>query len=46
LKRVIALAALVLGTAAAFAVPASASTACVEIHLNVNGNAVDKVQCV
>ena len=46
LKRVIALAALILGTAAAFAVPASASNACIEIHLNVNGTAVDRVQCV
>jgi hypothetical protein len=40
------MAALVLGAAAAFAIPASAETACIEIHLNVNGTPVDKVQCV
>ena len=46
LKRVIAIAALLLGTAGAFAIPASASTACVEVHINVNGTPVDQVQCV
>ena len=46
LKRVLAMAALVLGTAAAFAIPASASTACLEVHVNVNGTPVDQVQCV
>ena len=40
------MAALVLGAAAAFAIPASAETACVEIHLNINGTPVDQVQCV
>ena len=46
MKRVVALAALLLGAAAAFAIPASASTACIEIHLNVNGTLVDQVRCV
>lgn len=46
LKRVIAIAALLLGVAAAFSIPASADTACIEIHLNVNGTPVDQVQCV
>lgn len=46
MKRLIVLAALLLGTAGAFAVPASADTACVEIHVNINGTPVDHVQCV
>ncbi|HUR14884.1 MAG TPA: hypothetical protein VM097_10380 [Mycobacteriales bacterium] len=46
MKRVIAIAALLLGTASAFAIPASAENACVEIHVNVNGTPVDHVQCV
>jgi hypothetical protein len=46
LKRVLAVAALLLGVAGAFAIPASAETACVEVHINVNGTPVDHVQCV
>jgi len=46
LKRVLAITALLLGTAAALAAPASAETACLEVHLNVNGQAVDQVQCI
>jgi len=46
LKRVIAIAALLLGTAGAFAIPASASNACVEVHINVNGTPIDQAQCV
>jgi hypothetical protein len=46
LKRVIAIAALLLGTAGAFAIPASASTACVHVHLDVNGTVVDQAPCV
>jgi hypothetical protein len=45
-KRVLAITALVLGTAGVFAVPASASTACVHLSLNVNGQVVDRTQCV
>ena len=46
MKRVIAIAALLLGTAGAFAIPAGASTACIEVHVNVNGTPVDHAQCV
>ena len=46
MKRAIALAAVLLGVAAAFAIPASADTACIEIHLNVNGTQVDELRCV
>jgi hypothetical protein len=45
-KRVIAIAALLLGTAGAFAIPASASTACIEVLIKVNGTPVDQAQCV
>jgi hypothetical protein len=46
LKRLIALAALVLGVAGAFAVPASASTACVTVHVDINGTVIDQNPCV
>lgn len=41
MKRLIAIAALLLGTGAAFAIPASASTACLNVHIDVNGTVVD-----
>jgi type 1 fimbria pilin len=46
LKRLIAIAALLLGTAAAFAVPASASTACLSVHVDINGTVIDQNPCV
>jgi hypothetical protein len=46
LKRVIAISALLLGVAGAFAIPASASTACVSIHVDVNGTVIDQNPCV
>jgi hypothetical protein len=46
LKRVLAAAVLLLGIAGAFATPASAETACVNLHLDVNGTVQDVNQCV
>jgi hypothetical protein len=46
LKRVLAIAALVLGTAGVFAAPASASTACLTVHLDINGTVIDQAPCV
>jgi hypothetical protein len=46
LKRVVAAAVLLLGVAGAFAIPASAETACVSIHIDVNGTVVDQNPCV
>jgi hypothetical protein len=46
LKRLIVLAALLLGTAGAFAIPASASTACLSVHIDVNGTVIDQNPCV
>jgi hypothetical protein len=46
MKRVLAAAALLLGTAAALAVPASAETACVSIHVQVNDQVIDQNPCV
>lgn len=46
LKRVLAVAALLLGTTAALAVPASASTACLSVHVQVNDQSVDQDPCV
>ena len=43
-KRVVAVVALLLGTAA-FAVPASASSVCVHVNVSVNGTTVDKTEC-
>jgi len=44
LKRVLAVAALLI--AGAFALPASAETACVDIYLDINGQVVEQSQCV
>jgi hypothetical protein len=46
LKRVLAIAALLVGVAGVFAVPASASTACLTVHVDVNGTVVDQAPCV
>ena len=46
LKRVLALTALLLSTVAAVAVPASASTACLNVHVDINGTVVDQAPCV
>jgi len=46
LKRVLAAAVLLLGVAGAFAIPASAETACVSIYLDVNGTVVEQAPCV
>ena len=46
LKRLIVLAALLLGTAGAFAFPASADTACVTIHVQINDTVIDQAPCV
>ena len=46
MKRVLAVTALVLGVAGVFAVPASASTACLTIHVQVNDQVVDQAPCV
>lgn len=47
MKRVLAIAALVLGTTAAFAAPAAnASTACLTVHIQVNDQVVDQAPCV
>ena len=46
MKRVLAMTALLLGTAAALAVPASAAGACVHADINVNGTAQTIDQCV
>ena len=46
LKRVLAITALVLGSVAAIAVPASASTACLTVHVQVNDQVVDQNPCV
>ena len=46
LKRVLALAALVLGTTAALAVPANAASLCVNADINVNGTAQTIAQCL
>jgi hypothetical protein len=46
LKRLIVLAALLLGTAGAFAIPASASTACLSVHIDVNGTVIDQNPCI
>ena len=46
MKRLIVLAALLLGTAGAFAIPASASTACLSVHIDVNGTVIDQNPCV
>ena len=46
LKRVLAVAALLLGTTAAIAVPASASTACLTVHVQVNDQVIDQAPCV
>jgi hypothetical protein len=45
-KRVLAITALVLGTAGAFAVPANASTACLNVHVEVAGQVIDQAPCV
>ena len=46
MKRVLAITALLLGTAAAIAVPASADTACLTVHVQVNDTVVDQAPCV
>jgi hypothetical protein len=45
-KRVLAISALLLGVAGAFAIPASADTACLHVHVQVNDQVVDQDQCV
>lgn len=46
MKRVLAIAALLLGVAGAFAVPAGAETACVDVYVDLNGQVVEQSQCV
>jgi hypothetical protein len=46
LKRVLAIAALLVGATAAFAIPASAETACLTVHVQVNDQVVDQAPCV
>jgi hypothetical protein len=46
LKRVLAIAALVLGTTAALAMPANAASLCVHGDINVNGTSQVIDQCV
>jgi hypothetical protein len=46
LKRVLALAALILGTTAALAMPANAAGLCVHADINVNGTAQTVDQCI
>lgn len=46
MKRVLALAALALGTTAALAVPANAAGVCLNANLNVNGTAQSISQCL
>jgi uncharacterized protein YggE len=46
LKRVLAIAALVLGATAAFAAPANAASLCIHADVNVNGTAQVADQCI
>lgn len=46
MKRVLAIAAIVVGSIAAFAVPASADTLCVTTHVQINDTVNDQAQCV
>jgi hypothetical protein len=46
MRRALAIAALLLGTAAAFSTPAGAESLCVHAHVNVNGTAQGIDQCL
>ncbi|MCU1603067.1 MAG: hypothetical protein JWO22_3776 [Frankiales bacterium] len=46
MKRVLAITALLLASAAALAAPASASTLCLNAHVNINGTEQGVDQCV
>lgn len=46
MKRVLAIAALLVGSTVAIALPASASTACLTVHVQVNDQVVDQAPCI